>query len=77
MPTLKRFADCKIDLYANDHGLPHFHVLSPEGKASIAIDSLQTLAGNLPRRRLVEALAWAAEHRDLLWKTWNRLNAEE
>lgn len=77
MPTLKRFADCKIDLYANDHGVPHFHVLTPDGKVSVAIDTLQILAGNLPRRRLTEALAWAAKNRQRLLTCWNRLNAEE
>ncbi len=64
-------------MYANDHGVPHFHVLTPDGKVSVAIETLEVLAGSLARHRMSEALDWAAQNREILRAKWRELNAEE
>lgn len=57
MPTIKRFARCRIEMYFDDHGIPHFHIIGVDGKrASIAIDTMALLAGELSRRDAAEAL---------------------
>ncbi|MDQ6979701.1 MAG: DUF4160 domain-containing protein [Mariprofundaceae bacterium] len=58
MPTIKRFHNFTIAIYFDDHGTPYFHILMPTGKASVAIDSLDVLAGNVPPKVLKEARVW-------------------
>jgi len=75
MPTIKRFHSFIIAMYFDDHGMPHFHIRSATGRASIAIDTLEVLAGNVPDKILKEAKAWALENKDVLhdiWKEYSR-----
>ena len=39
-------------MYYAEHGVPHFHALYAGEEASIAIDTLEVLAGGLPDRAL-------------------------
>jgi hypothetical protein len=54
---------------------PHFHAYYQDDVAIFAIDSIELVAGQLPRRqqRLVEA--WAELHQEELMTDWNRLQA--
>lgn len=74
MPTVKRLSNGKAALYANDHGEPHFHVESPDGRCSVSIVRLAVIVGSVDRMLLDEALAWAREHRELLRLRWKELN---
>lgn len=74
MPTLKRLTNGKIALYANDHGEPHFHVETPDGRCSVSIIRLAVIVGEVERRVLDEALAWARDHQALLQQRWKELN---
>lgn len=69
MPRLIRFSNSEIAMFFADHNPPHFHVLSREGAAQIAIASLEVLeiSGKLDLR---EALAWAAENGAVLEAKW-------
>jgi hypothetical protein len=79
MPELSRFYGI-IQMYY-EAGLPqhrpHFHAHYQDDAVSIAIDTIEVLAGKLPRRqqRLVEA--WTELHRDELMAAWNAMLAEE
>jgi len=55
------------------HSTPHFHAYYQEHVAVFGIESIELLAGELPRRqrRLVEA--WAELHQQELMKDWNAL----
>ena len=57
-------------MFYDDHAPPHFHAQYGEFKAEIAIESLQVLAGRLPRRALAMTLEWAASHRVELLEDW-------
>ena len=74
MPTLKRLANGKISIYANDHGEPHFHVETPEGRCSVSIIRLVVIVGSVERVVLNQALAWARENQELLRQRWKELN---
>ena len=74
MPTLKRLSNGKIAMYANDHGEPHFHVETPDGRCSVSIVRLVVIVGSVDRAVLDEALAWARENRELLRLRWKELN---
>lgn len=58
-------------MYYREHGVPHFHAFYGEYEASIAIETLDALHGNLPPRALRLVKQWAALHRVELLKNWN------
>ncbi len=59
-------------MYFQDHPVPHFHASYGEHDAKLAIDSLQLIAGSLPRRQLRLVVAWGELHRDELRANWRR-----
>ena len=58
-------------MFFNEHAPPHFHAEYAEHKAEIAIETLNVMGGNLPRRALVLVLEWAALHREELMADWD------
>jgi hypothetical protein len=75
MPTLHRFDNCVIRMYANDHLPPHFHIGMNDGRECLVeIGSLEMLAGRINRREIAEPLAWAKENIAALRTTWKELN---
>ena len=76
MPTLHRFGNCKLQMFAREHGVPHVHLAFPEGKAVLAIDTGELLAGKLPRHGADEARAWIAANRAMLLARWAELQGE-
>jgi len=61
-------------MYFDDHGTPHFHILSNDGNVSVAIDTMKVLAGSLPPSVLKEAKAWASENKALLHTKWKEFS---
>ena len=60
MATLKRFARCKISIYADDHPPPHFHIEGRGFRVVVEIETLQVRAGDV--RRAKEAMDWASDN---------------
>jgi hypothetical protein len=77
MPTIRRFARCRIMMHFNEHPPPHFHVIAVDGDAKYRIDTLQLIVGEIDPRDVHEALEWAAQNRDLLFAKWTELCEEE
>ncbi len=73
MPTIKRFAACKLNINPHDHMPPHFHVLSANAEWMVAIATGEILRGPKDTRAIRDALAWAAEHRALLAQRFEEL----
>ena len=76
MPELARFFGIIIRMFAEagaPHHRPHFHAYYQEQVGIVAIDTIEWIAGDLPRRqrRLVEA--WAELHQEELLEDWERL----
>jgi hypothetical protein len=60
----------------NNHARPHFHIeYKKEYKASYVIDTLECLAGNMPKRYEKPILEWASTRREKLLEIWEGLNA--
>ncbi len=74
MPTLARIENLKIQMFADDHNPPHFHLVTPDHEALVQISDFQVLAGSIDRRDYEAAIAWAAENGNVLEDTWKRLN---
>ena len=72
MPTIRRFANCKIAIYADDHLPPHFHVEGRDFRVVVEIETMVVRAGDV--RRASEAIAWARHNVALLRAEWSCLN---
>ena len=71
MPRISSFYGIVIAMYYREHGVPHFHAVYGEYKASISILSLEMLGGNLPPQALRLVKQWAFLHREELLKNWD------
>jgi hypothetical protein len=72
VPTIRRFAACKIAIYADDHLPPHFHIEGRGFRAVIEIETMTVRAGEA--RSAQEAIVWARANRETLRAEWVRLN---
>jgi hypothetical protein len=77
VPTIRRFAACKIAIYADDHAPPHFHIEGRGFRAVVEIETMTLRAGTIgvgEARRALEAVVWARENSEILRAEWVRLN---
>jgi hypothetical protein len=76
MPTIVKIGNLKIQIFADDHNPPHFHVVTPDFEALVLISNFEILAGRIDHRSLEAALEWAKaqENKEKLEHEWNRLN---
>ena len=72
MPTIRRFATCKIAIYAGDYMAPQFHIEGGGFRAIVEIRTMVVRAGNV--RNAPDAMEWALANVDLLGAEWARLN---
>lgn len=76
MPEISRFYGIVIAMFfevGEPHHRPHFHANYQHWRASFAIDTLERLAGELPRSQNRLVVTWAQLHRDELLDCWERL----
>ncbi len=73
MPEVMRIGGIKIEMYFEDHGPPHFHVIEAEYEAKIDIMSLEILRGNIRARTYRKVKGWAEENRNFLLRKWEEL----
>ncbi len=62
-------------MFFNDHAPPHFHARYGEFEATIAIETLQVIEGDLPNRALHLVREWAMIHREELQQDWQLCRA--
>lgn len=72
MPEISRFYGIVITMYFSDHNPPHFHARYGSDKAEYDIQTMEVLAGRLPKRAHLLVVEWALEHRDELVHNWTR-----
>jgi Domain of unknown function (DUF4160) len=72
VPTIAYIGSIQIRIYYDDHGVPHFHAVSPDFDFKIAIDDCSTISGNgnLCGRDLAAIRTWGQIHRDMLHVNW-------
>jgi hypothetical protein len=59
-------------MYFEDHLPPHFPAAYAGHEVVVRIDTLEVLAGSVPRRALALILEWAQLHRTELVADWDR-----
>jgi hypothetical protein len=72
MPRISEFFGIVIALYYQDHAPPHFHALYGGREVLVRIDTLEVLAGWIPRRAMALVVEWASLHRPELGEDWER-----
>ena len=77
MPEISRFFGIVIRMYYDDHGVPHFHAGYSGQEVKVAVQPIQILEGQLPRRALSLVLEWAALHQEELLNNWNSARVEQ
>ena len=77
MPTVHRFAACKVQIYADDHVPPHFHLVGRGWRCAIDLANLTIMAGKAPKREFDQAIGWADANRKLLLAKWSELNERD
>ena len=77
MPTVAVVDGAKIQLFAQEHPPPHFHVVFAEYRAQVEIESLRVLNGTLPPAKLATVLSWASPRRGRLLAAWERVLAKQ
>jgi len=74
MPEIDRFSGIRICVFSRDHLPPHFHAFYGEYEALIDIREGVAIEGDLPKRKMREALEYLAENRNDLLETFFQLN---
>ncbi|SFV30061.1 protein of unknown function [Devosia crocina] len=72
MPTIALFFGMVVQMYWRDHAPPHFHVFYQGYEGSIAIETGELIAGNLPKTAKRLLRDWTATHRTELLENWDR-----
>jgi hypothetical protein len=71
-PPISRFFGIVIQMYFKDHAPPHFHAAYGGARATVRIDPVGLLRGELPPRALGLVAEWARLHRAELLEDWER-----
>lgn len=66
MPEISRFYGIVIQIYYADHPPPHFHALYEGRRATIDIETLALIDGELPARARGLVIEWATLHQNEL-----------
>lgn len=77
LPTISVFYGIVIRMFFREHEPSHFHAEYGELSVVISIETLEILAGSLPRRTLALVLEWAALHREELRADWGQCRRHE
>lgn len=72
VPTICQFFGIVIQMYFKDHAPPHFHAAYGGAWATVRIDPVGVLKGELPPRALGLVTEWARLHRAELLEDWER-----
>jgi len=70
MPVVARFYGIVIKMYFREHGVPHFHAIYGEYNGVFAIDTLEMIEGDLPRRAHKLVREWAGQYQGDLRAMW-------
>lgn len=80
MPEISRFYGIVVAMFFNEQqhgGRPHFHATYGGDDVSIAIESLDILAGSFPENGLRLLREWATLHRSELLANWEHARRGE
>ena len=66
----------EVRIKENNHKLPHIHVYYAEYQISIAIETGNILARNLPKQQMKHAVKWVLKHKQKLLNEWSSIHID-
>ena len=76
MVKLHGIGNIAFRVCGNDHRPAHFHVVAPDFKAMVEIETMTLIRGILPARDRHAVMAWATEHQAEIAAAWNLLDPD-
>ena len=70
------FNGYKVNIYYDDHGVPHIHLLGADAKAVISILTGDVIEGRAPKRPLEIVRKYIEENREFLLAKWSKRDAQ-
>jgi len=77
MPEISRFLGIIIRMFYNEHDPPHFHAYYNEHQAEVDINTLEIIAGSLPKKVRNIVIEWAIDHRHELNADWELMRNDK
>lgn len=77
MHPISIFLGIAIHIYYGESSAPHFHAIYGQYEATIGVDPITVLDGNLPRRAQSLVFEWAAIYQHDLRRNWDLANTGE
>jgi hypothetical protein len=80
VPRISFFYGISIWMYHDEiphRGRPHFHARYGDDEASVDLETLEILAGELPTRARRLVSEWARVHQDELRRNWQLARAHQ
>lgn len=72
MGTFMRIGPYRVEIRTREHGIPHFHVVGPDGEASLDISGFRVLASmGMDERDLRAICKILIVHRQKIQEIWN------
>ena len=72
-----RLGNLELRIFDRDHPPPHIHVLGPDMRARIAIESGKMLDGHLPARLRRNVELYVNTNKEALLEAWRVVEAEQ
>ena len=76
MPRISEFFGIVVSIFYKDHLPAHFHAIYGQYEATVGIDPIQILQGQLPRRVQSLVFEWAAIYQAELRHNWELARAQ-
>lgn len=77
MPTICKFDKYKITINYNDHMPPHIHVQYEDKKATIDINKIQKIEGDIKEKDLKVIYRWMKLRKNEIINNWNLARQHE
>jgi len=72
MGTFLRIGPYRIEIRTREHGVPHFHVVGPDGEASVALKDFRILAFTGVNERDIRRICKVLEdHQETMMEVWH------
>ncbi len=77
MGTFLRIGPYRIEIRTREHGVPHFHIVGPNGDASVSIEGFRILAATGVNERDLRRICKVLEdHQETMLEVWNENQKE-
>lgn len=76
MPEISRFFGILIVMYANEHGVPHFHAMYQDFEINVEIES-GIVEGRFPPKELRFVQMWLELYKEELLENWQLITSHK